>query len=118
MYVAPPHVPTSDEFDVLATALVSTQAVQEAWLAGWLTRTMEGDEQTDSVIAVVLDDVPDDPSRSERTRQTGEVVGALDPTVASLGLTIKHWAFVSPLAVEREIAPCGIRFYSRDERRP
>ena len=69
---------------------------------------MDGDEWTDSAVALVLDDQVG----VSYAEQTG-LIKALDPVASGLGLDVKRWAWVTPPGVEREIESCGVRIYPR-----
>lgn len=110
VYVAPPGTPNPDDLNTLTQALEASQIVREAWLVGWLNRTIGGREHTEATVAFVVDDPRVDSERPELRK----AMAKLDEVASGMGLTIKSWRYVTPIAVEREIGSCGVRLYPPD----
>jgi len=110
VYVAPPDSPNPDDLNALAQVLEASRAVKQAWLVGRLNRTIGGGERTDTTIVFVVDDPRVDSERPELRKTIAE----LDEVASGIGLMVKSWAYVAPIAVEREIGACGVRLYQPD----
>jgi hypothetical protein len=91
----------------LGEALASHQVVREAWLAGDLRITPEGEERTGLAIACVVDD----PSAGHRENLHVETMDLLAPIAARLGLEIQVWAWVAAETAQRSVRPHGVRFF-------